>query len=182
MPKPTTISPPSDDKRWRIVQATMRQNGFERHGLIEALHKVQQSFGFLDEASLRYVAAMLKVPLSQVYGVTTFYHLFTLKPAGQHTCVLCTGTACYIKGGSAMLKTIAEAYDLRPGETTADGQISLMSARCLGSCGLAPVAVLDGQVLGKLDTEELHERLEAWRTGLPTVPTAVVALEEVEAS
>ena len=170
MPKPTTISPPSDDKRWRIVQATMRQNGFERHGLIEALHKVQQSFGFLDEASLRYVAAMLKVPLSQVYGVTTFYHLFTLKPAGTHTCVLCTGTACYIKGGAAILNALEELYDLRPGETTADGQISLMSARCLGSCGLAPVAVLDGQVVGKLDTEEAHHRLEAWRAS-PTTAT-----------
>jgi bidirectional [NiFe] hydrogenase diaphorase subunit len=171
MSKQITISPPNDDKRWRIVQATMRQNGFARHGLIETLHKVQESFGFLDEESLRYVAAVLKVPLSQVYGVTTFYHLFTLKPAGNHTCVLCTGTACYIKGGSAMLKVLAESYELHPGETTADGEISLMTARCLGSCGLAPVAVLDGQVMGKLTTVELHGRLEAWRTHTPMAVT-----------
>lgn len=164
MPKSTTLSPPSDDKRWRIVQATMRQNGFARHGLIETLHKVQQSFGYLDEESLRYVAASLNVPLSQVYGVTTFYHLFSLKPAGKHTCVLCTGTACYIKGVSAMLKALEEEFNIKPGETTADGELSLLSARCLGSCGLAPVAVFDGEVVGKLGSDEMIGRLEEWRS------------------
>lgn len=163
MPKATTIDPPSDDKRWRIVQATMRQNGFERHGLIETLHKVQQSFGFLDEESLRYVAAMLKVPLSQVYGVTTFYHLFTLKPAGEHTCVMCTGTACYMKGIPQMLAEIETLLDIKPGETTADGQVSLMGARCLGACGIAPVGVFDGEVMGKMTQEKALERLLSWR-------------------
>lgn len=159
---PTTLEPPSDDKRWRIVQATMRRNGFERQALIETLHTVQESFGFLDEASLRYVANSLRVPLSQVYGVSTFYHLFSLKPAGKHTCVMCTGTACYIKGIPAMMQAIEEQYDLRAGETTADGQISLVTARCLGSCGLAPVAVFDGEVVGKLETSKALERLQAW--------------------
>jgi bidirectional [NiFe] hydrogenase diaphorase subunit len=160
--KPKTIAPPSDDKRWRIVQATMRRNGFERHALIETLHTVQESFGFLDEESLRYVASSLRVPLSQVYGVSTFYHLFSLKPAGNHTCVLCTGTACYIKGIPAMLKAVEEHFEIKPGETTEDGQISLMTARCLGSCGLAPVAVFDGEVLGKLSTDDITNKLGEW--------------------
>jgi len=161
--KTKTIAPPSDDKRWRIVQATMRRNGFERHALIETLHTVQESFGFLDEDSLRFVASSLRVPLSQVYGVSTFYHLFSLKPAGKHTCVLCTGTACYIKGIPTMLKAVEEHFDIKPGETTEDGQISLMTARCLGSCGLAPVAVFDGEVLGKLSAEDVTNKLEPWR-------------------
>ena len=160
--KQKTVEPPSDDKRWRIVQATMRRNGFERHALIETLHTVQESFGFLDEESLRYIADSLRVPLSQVYGVSTFYHLFSLKPAGKHTCVMCTGTACYIKGIPAMLKAVEEHFDITPGETTNDGQISLMTARCLGSCGLAPVAVFDGEVVGKLSTEHVTDRLEQW--------------------
>ena len=88
------LDPPSDDKRWRIVQAAMRRNGFKRSGLIESLHSVQESFGYLDEDSLRYVALSLRAPLSQVYGVSTFYHLFSLKPAGKQSCVVCTGTAC----------------------------------------------------------------------------------------
>jgi len=153
------VDPPSDDKRWRIVQATMQRNGFERDGLIETLHTVQESFGFLDDDSLRYVAASLNAPLSQVYGVSTFYHLFSLKPAGQHTCVVCLGTACYIKGMPALLKQIESRYGIKAGETTPDGQLSLLTARCLGACGLAPVAVFDGSIAGKLEVSEAMSRL-----------------------
>jgi len=153
------VDPPSDDKRWRIVQATMQRNGFERDGLIETLHTVQESFGFLDDESLRYVAASLNAPLSQVYGVSTFYHLFSLKPAGQHTCVVCLGTACYIKGMPALLKQIESRYGIKAGETTPDGQLSLLTARCLGACGLAPVAVFDGNIAGKMEVSEAMSRL-----------------------
>lgn len=159
------IEAPSEDKRWRIVQATMRRNGFARHSLIETLHSVQESFGFLDEDSLRYVARSLRVPLSAVYGVSTFYHLFSLKPAGKHSCVLCTGTACYIKGIPKLLDQMAAEYDITPGETTDDGEVSLLTARCVGSCGLAPVGVFDGEVVGKLTPELLEARLQQWRNG-----------------
>ena len=159
------VVPPSDDKRWRIVQGTMRRNGFSRHALIETLHTVQESFGFIDDDSMHFVAESLHVPLSRVYGVSTFYHLFSLKPAGDHTCVMCTGTACYIKGINDMLAQIDEKYEIRPGETTEDGKVSLLSARCLGSCGLAPVAVFDGEVVGKLDPEGLAARLAEWSNG-----------------
>ncbi len=158
--KTQQVELPSDDKRWRIVQGTMRRNGFARHSLIETLHTVQESFGFLDEESLRYVAESLRVPLSQVYGVSTFYHLFSLKPAGKHTCVTCTGTACYIKGAPQLLATIAEKYGIAPEQTTEDGNLSLLTARCVGSCGLGPVAVVDGEVVGKLTPATLLERLE----------------------
>ena len=160
---PKQIDPPTDDKRWRFVQATMRRNGFRRSALIETLHTVQESFGVLDEESLQYVAASLRVPLSQVYGVSTFYHLFSLKPAGKHSCVMCTGTACYIKGIPKMLGVIQEQLGIAPGETTADGEVSLMTARCLGACGIAPVAVLDGEVMGKINTETLLTELGKWR-------------------
>ena len=92
---------PSDDKRWKIVEATARRHGREPHALIETLHTVQECFGYLDETALRFVAGLLRVPLSRVYGAATFYHFFTLKPKGKHTCVVCTGTACYIKGAPA---------------------------------------------------------------------------------
>ncbi len=160
-----TISPPTDDKRWRIVEATMRRNGFRRGALIETLHTVQESFGFLDEESLRYVAASLHAPLSHVYGVSTFYHFFRLKPAGAHTCVICTGTACYIKGASGLLAAIQEEYGIGPEETTEDGRFSVLTARCLGSCGLAPAAVFDGEVEGRLTNSRLAERLSRWQQG-----------------
>ena len=159
------VEPPSDDKRWRIVQGTMRRNGFSRHALIETLHIVQESFGYLDNESLHFVAESLRVPLSRVYGVSTFYHLFSLKPAGDHTCVMCTGTACYIKGINKMLADIEEGYEIKPGETTEDGKLSLLTARCLGSCGLAPVAVFDGEVAGKLTSEEVSSQLAEWSNG-----------------
>ena len=83
-----------EDRRWRMVNRAMRLHGHKPHALIETLHVVQESFGFLDEDSLRYVAANLQVPLSRVYAVATFYHYFTLKPPGAHTCVICLGPAC----------------------------------------------------------------------------------------
>ena len=109
---------PSADKRWKVVEATARRHGREPHALIETLHTVQESFGYLDETALRFVAATLRVPLSRVYGAATFYHFFTLKPQGRHTCVVCTGTACYIKGASSLLAAIQQRHGIKPGETT----------------------------------------------------------------
>src|SRR5688572_5470153 len=100
-----TVAPPSEDKRWRIVNATMRKHGFTPDALIETLHSAQEAFGFLDDTAMRFVAEGLGVPLSRVYGVATFYNLFSLKPQGAHTCVVCLGTACYIKGGPEILTT-----------------------------------------------------------------------------
>ncbi|MCA9066688.1 MAG: bidirectional hydrogenase complex protein HoxE [Planctomycetaceae bacterium] len=154
------VQPPSDDKRWKIVDATMRRNGHEGHALIETLHTVQDCFGYLDSAALRYVALSLGLPLSKVFGVATFYHLFTLKPQGDHTCVICTGTACYIKGAGQLVKGVEERYHVKPGQTTSDNSLSVLSARCLGACGLAPAVVIDGRVLGDQTVDELLAEIE----------------------
>ncbi|MDL1902534.1 bidirectional hydrogenase complex protein HoxE [Anaerolineae bacterium CFX9] len=155
-----TVAPPSEDKRWRIVGAAMRRHGFAPDALIETLHSAQEAFGYLDDAALHYVAHSLGVPLSRVYGVVTFYNLFTLKPQGEHTCVVCLGTACYIKGGPQILTALEDAAGIRKGETTPDKQISLMVARCLGACGLAPACVFDGEVAGKLEPAEAVTRMK----------------------
>jgi bidirectional [NiFe] hydrogenase diaphorase subunit len=152
--------PPSDDKRWKLVDVTMRRNGYTGHALIETLHTVQSSFGYIDDVAMRFVGQSLGLPLSKVYGVATFYHLFSLKPQGRHACVVCTGTACYIKGAGDLLDGIKQRYQVGPGETTMDDRFSVLSARCLGACGLAPAAVVDGQVLGKVETKGLLARLE----------------------
>lgn len=140
----------------------MRRHGHESDALIEVLHTVQQSFGYLDEQALRFVAHSLRLPLSKVYGVATFYHFFSLKPQGEHTCVVCTGTACYIKGAPAILKALEETARLHPGETTPDKTVSLLTARCLGSCGLAPAVVFDGGVVGKVEPKDATQRIERW--------------------
>ena len=99
----------------------MRRNGYQGHALIEALHSVQEAFGYLEPEGLRYVAQSLRVPLSQAYGAATFYHFFTMKPPGRRTCVVCTGTACYINGAPALLAAMEAKYGIKPGETTPDG-------------------------------------------------------------
>ena len=140
----------------------MLRHGFQPNALIETLHTVQESFGYLEKTGLRYVAQALRVPFSRVYGVATFYHFFTLKPPGKHTCVVCVGTACYIKGAHNLLADMEQTAKISPGETTPDGQVSLVTARCLGSCGLAPNAVFDGEVAGKVTLADLRKRVEGW--------------------
>ena len=140
----------------------MRRVGQHSRGLIEALHTVQEAFGYLDETALRYVAISLRVPLSRAYGVATFYHFFTLKPAGEHTCVICLGTACYIKGAQHLVEAVKHDLGISPGETTADGKVSVLSARCLGSCGLAPAVVYDNEVAGKITPDLLRQHLAKW--------------------
>ncbi|MDR3604366.1 MAG: bidirectional hydrogenase complex protein HoxE [Syntrophaceae bacterium] len=149
----------NEDRRWRLVNRTMRLHGHQPDALIETLHAVQESFGFLDIDSLKYVAESLRLPLSLVYGVATFYHFFTLKPPGEHTCVVCLGTACYIAGSSNILKTVEEQTGIKPGETTPDRKLSLLTARCMGSCGLAPVVVFDGEVHGKMSSASVLENV-----------------------
>jgi bidirectional [NiFe] hydrogenase diaphorase subunit len=127
------------------------------------LHAAQGIFGYLENDLLIYVARALKLPLSRVYGVATFYHFFTLKPKGKHVFVLCTGTACYVKGAAKIQHALERCCKTRFGETTPDGKISLVSARCVGSCGLAPVAVLDDGVAGKLTPDNAVERVRAWQ-------------------
>ncbi|MFP4176453.1 MAG: bidirectional hydrogenase complex protein HoxE [Planctomycetota bacterium] len=154
--------PPSDDRRWKLIDSTMRKHGNRRNALIETLHTVQESFGYLEEEALDYVARSLRVPLSAVYGVATFYHFFNLKPKGEHSCVICTGTACYIKGAGDILDAIEENFGVEPGETTDDGKVSVMTARCLGACSLAPVVVFDGEVTGELDSDDVIETIRRW--------------------
>jgi len=153
---------PSQDKRWKLVDATIRRQGAQPRGLIETLHTVQEAFGYLDEQALRYVAMSLRVPLSRAFGVATFYHFFTLKPAGEHTCVICMGTACYIKGAPQLLDAVRKDLGIAPGETTPDKKVSLLTARCLGSCGLAPAVVYDQEVAGKVSTAAVREHLKKW--------------------
>jgi bidirectional [NiFe] hydrogenase diaphorase subunit len=155
----TKAERPSDDKRWRLVDATMRRHGYEPNSLIETLHTVQESFGYLEEEALKYVAISLRVPLSKVYGVATFYQFFSLKPQGKHTCVVCMGTACYIKGAQNLLNFLQEKMKIKPGETTSNGELSLLTARCLGACGLAPAVVVDNEVLGNVNEAKLSETL-----------------------
>ena len=108
------------------------------------------------------MARSLRVPLSQAYGVVTFYHYFNLKPPGKHTFTVCAGTACYIKGADKLIAGAEKKLGVAAGETTADGGVSLMVARCVGACSRAPVVLCDGEVRGEMTPEQMIEQLDRW--------------------
>lgn len=148
---------PTDDKRWKMVDSTMRKYGHRQEAMIETLHRVQELFGFLEDDALMYVAKSLRLPPAKVYGVASFYHYFQLKPAGKHTCVVCMGTACYIKGAGDLLKTLEEKKNILPGETTEDKQVSLFASRCVGTCSMAPAVVIDQKIIGNVESDRIVE-------------------------
>ena len=151
---------PSGDKRFRLLTATMKRYQYSADALIEVLHQAQELFGYLETDLLLYIAHSLKLPPSHVYGVATFYHFFSLKQKGAHTCVVCMGTACYVKGGANLLTTLEQQYQVKAGETTPNNQLSLTTARCLGACGIAPAVVVDGNVAGHQNPQSVVHRVE----------------------
>ncbi len=153
--KPTKREHTNGDPRFRTIDMAMKRSGHSQDALIEVLHKIQETFGYLDDEVLHYVTRQMKLPLSFVYGVATFYHLFSLKPTGEHNCVVCLGTACYVKGSEKILAVLEKYFGIKAGETTPDGKMSLLTARCMGACGIAPAVTLDGQVSGKQTPESV---------------------------
>lgn len=169
--KQTTIIPEKKDKRYLKIDLALKRNSYRQDALIEVLHQVQGSFGYLDDAVLKYVTRKMKLPLSTVYGVASFYHLFSLKPQGNHSCVICLGTACYVKGANKIQETLEDFLQIAMGETTPDRKMSLLTARCMGACGIAPAISVDGEVLGKQTAESTLEKVKSV-IDLPAVTTS----------
>ena len=159
---PGILEHASGDKRFKILEAHIKKHQFKQDALIEVLHKAQELFGFLDDDLLLFVAYRLKLPASRVYGVATFYHFFTLKPKGKHTCVVCMGTACYVRGADKLLAAVEQKAGIKAGETTKDGQLSLLTARCIGACGIAPAVVYDGTVTPRQTPDTIIEHVKGW--------------------
>ena len=153
---------PSGDKRFKILEVHMKKLQFKQDALIEVLHKAQELFGYLEDDVLLFISAKLKLPPSRVYGVATFYHFFTLKPKGEHTCVVCMGTACYVKGADKVVEAVQNQLKIRAGETTTDNKVSLLTARCIGACGIAPAVVYDGTVIPRQTPESAMEQINKW--------------------
>ncbi|MGC8964229.1 MAG: NAD(P)H-dependent oxidoreductase subunit E [Brevinematia bacterium] len=151
------------DNRWKILEGHMKLHQYRKDSLIEILHKAQELFGFLTDDLLSYIASSLKLPKSYVYGVVTFYHFFKLKPQGKHVILLCLGTACYVKGSSDIVEYLKKNYNLEPGQTTSDGLISLMIARCIGACGVAPAAIVDDKLEPYFSVEKLEQKIQEWK-------------------
>lgn len=155
-------APPIRDPRYEQLDRTISLHQRDGHALIEVLHTAQRLFGYLPPEVLRHVAHALKRPLSQVYGVASFYHFFRLQPPGEHTFVLCLGTACYAKGAPRLQRAVERRCGAPFGQTTADGKVTLLTARCVGSCGVAPLALVDDTVACWLTEGRARALLDGW--------------------
>lgn len=130
--------------------------------LITILHQAQKIFGYLPREVQIYVAERLGIPFPEVYGVVSFYSLFSMKPRGKFTIEVCMGTACYVKGAQEILDTLKEELGIEPGETTEDGLFTIESTRCLGACSLAPVISIGEKMHGHLTPEKVKEVLKEY--------------------
>lgn len=131
--------------------------------LIAVLHKAQGIFGYLPKEVQIFIGKQLNVPISQVYGVVSFYSFFTMKPKGKYPVSVCTGTACYVRGADKILDYFKNELNLEVGETTEDGKFSLDGLRCVGACGLAPVVLVGEKVYGKITTlDEVKDILKEY--------------------
>ena len=131
--------------------------------LIMVLHQVQQTYGYIPREVAIEVSELLSVPLAKIYGVVTFYNFFKLQKAGKYIIQVCLGTACYLRGGDDLMKTLERELGIGVNGTTPDGLFSVEAVRCLGCCGLAPVIVVNGEVHGKLETKDIPGIIERYR-------------------
>ena len=161
----------------------IRQHRGRADALIEVLHQVQELYGYLPRPALAQVARELQLPLSRVYGVASFYHLFRLEAPTAHRCAVCLGTACFVKGGAELVARLEQRLGLRLDDPAGNGCWALEHVSCLGACGQAPVLVVDGRLEPRLpidDAAALDQRLDA--LGLAAVapelrPDAAAVLE-----
>jgi len=160
---PPAADHPTDDIRWQTVDRALKRYGYRQDALIEVLHIAQESFGYIPVPVLTHIARQLKLPPSWVYGVASFYHFFSFEEAPEHTCVVCTGTACYVEGAREIIKALEAELQTRINSTTADGSFRLVDFRCPGSCGLAPIVVLDGEMIGRQTPESVLEQVRRLR-------------------
>lgn len=141
-----------------VIEAYQGQEG----ALIPVLQKAQEIYGYLPEDVQERIARGLKVSISEVYGVATFYSLFSLKPVGEFKIGICMGTACYVKGAADLVSKVNEKLGIKVNETSPDGKFTLEVTRCIGACGLAPVMTVNKDVYGRLTKDEISGIIEKY--------------------
>ena len=151
-----------NDDMWSQIDTVIQKNRTISGAVITVLRECQTIAGYLPVELLDYISQGLNLPASSVYGVASFYSLFSMVPKGRHTIKICMGTACYVKGIKEALSRIENEYQLKEGDTTDDRRFTLEAVRCLGACGLAPVMVVDQDTHGDVSSDKVLELLDAY--------------------
>lgn len=139
------------------LQTILSEFDGKEEEIIPILQKVQSTYSYLPEQSVREIARFTHVPASQVYGVATFYAQFRFTPRGRKHCMVCRGTACHVNGASRILEETEAALGIKEGETSADLEYSLETVACIGACSLAPAMMINGTVEAKLDPKKVRK-------------------------
>jgi len=152
-----------DSKTWQqikeIIEATEGQAGAP----IRVLQKAQRLIGYLPREVLRTISREMRIPLSELYGITSFYSFFSMVPKGKYVIQVCLGTSCYVKGGQKIIDTLKKELGLESGGTTADGRFSLQTVRCIGCCGLSPVLAINEDIHRRVKPSRLKNILSSYR-------------------
>jgi len=151
---------PMNDPRAKLLAAKIKKEQFKHHALIEVLHAAQNAYGYLPMPVLKAIAKAMHIPPARVFSTVTFYHFFSLKGKGDHTCLVCTGTACYVKGAQLILDEIEQTFGLKAGQVATDEKLGIQVARCIGACGLAPAVVIDDEVQARMDANAIIQKIQ----------------------
>lgn len=138
-----------------VVQTAVAQHGMTREALIPILSEVNQVLGYLPTTALTEIHRLLKIPNSQVFSVASFYRMLSTEPRGEHVIQFCESAPCHVVGGREVWQALQDALHLRPGETSADGKWTLLTTSCLGICGVGPVIMIDHDVYGNVEPEQI---------------------------
>jgi len=145
----------SKEEKLEKLSLSIENHKNQKGALMQVLQEAQIIFGFLPLEVQKIIASGLGVSVAEVYGVVTFYSFFSLEPKGDYNISICLGTACYVKGSSAILEKVEKTLGVKEGKCTADRKFSITACRCIGACGLAPVIMINDDVYGRLEPDEI---------------------------
>lgn len=152
----------TDQEKYARIGGVIEEYRDREGSLIQILHMAQGIYGYLPLELLQFISEKLDLPLSEVYGVTTFYSFFSTRPRGENTVRVCLGTACYVRGGKKIIERIREILGVEIGGTTPDGKFTLEVMRCIGACGLAPAITINDKVYKQVNPDKLQAILEKY--------------------
>lgn len=161
--KPSLADPLTIPEQRAIIDQILSENRNLPGATMVVLNELQSRIGFISKAMQTYVAQRLRVPLSEVNGVVTFYSFFTTSPRGKHTVKFCLGTACYVGGAPGLIEKAKQVLGVDPGETTDDGSITVELCRCIGACSQAPTMVVDKDMYGRMHPNKLPQVLNRYQ-------------------
>ncbi len=147
----------------KLIESICDRYKNEPTPLMLVLSDIQKEYGYIPLEVQEIVSAKLGMPVSEIYGVVTFYSFFSLTPKGKYVIGVCLGTACYVKGGQNVLDKFSNLLNIKSGETTEDGLFTLDSLRCIGACGIAPAVSINGKVYSKVTVDEVARIIDSYR-------------------